>query len=190
MLSAETAHADAARRPHHPPAARIRGARRNREAAREHQQAGRGGERAGSGRRQGAGREDAVPFRQSAPIRSWSRRCRSSRCCSISCATPSRRCRVASAKELLVRPSLPDEDKVEVSVADTGSGLFRGDRRAAVSAFRDDQAGRHGRRLVHLPAHHRGAWRGDVGRDRIPAAAPSSASPCGIGELKGSAMPE
>ena len=90
--------ADAARRPHHPPAARVRRARRNREAAREHQQAGRGGERARPGRRQGGGGQDAVPLRPATPTRSWSRRCRSSRCCSISCATPSRPCRAASAR--------------------------------------------------------------------------------------------
>ena len=44
------------------------------------------------------------------------------------------------------------------------SGLSEEIADAAVSAFRDDQARRHGRRAVDLQAHHRGAWRGDVGR--------------------------
>ena len=37
-------------------------------------------------------------FDQSHRLRSWSRRSRSSRCCSISCATPSRPCRAASRR--------------------------------------------------------------------------------------------
>ena len=67
-------------------------------------------------------------------------------------------------KELLVTTSAPDEDKITVSVADTGSGLSEEIADAAVSAFRDDQAGWHGRRAIDLQAHHRGAWRGNVGR--------------------------
>ena len=67
-------------------------------------------------------------------------------------------------KELLVTTSAPDDDMIEVSVADTGRGLSEEIADRAVSAFRDDQARRHGRRTVDLQAHHRGAWRGDVGR--------------------------
>ena len=51
---AETTHQTLARRPDHPPLARVRGARRDREAAGERQQAGRGSERLGPCRRQGA----------------------------------------------------------------------------------------------------------------------------------------
>ena len=53
----------AARRPDHPPPARLRGARRERAAHRERQEADRGGERAGAGGREGARRARAISDR-------------------------------------------------------------------------------------------------------------------------------
>ena len=67
-------------------------------------------------------------------------------------------------KELLVTTAAAPKDMVEVSVADSRQRPLRGDRRSAVSAFRDDEARRHGRGSLDLQTHHRGPWRGDVGR--------------------------
>ena len=67
-------------------------------------------------------------------------------------------------KELLVTTSAPDDGQDHGERGGYRQRPLRGDRRAAVSAFRDDQAGRHGRRTIDLQAHHRGAWRGNVGR--------------------------
>ena len=67
-------------------------------------------------------------------------------------------------RQLVISSGKADEQMVEISVADTGSGLAPEVDRAAIPAFRDHQAARHGGRLVHFQDHRRGAWRSHMGR--------------------------
>ena len=77
-------------------------------------------------------------------------------------------------RELTIYTSLADGDMVSINVADTGSGIAEEVAPAAVSAVRHHQAPGHGRRLVDLAHHRRGARRADLGgaqsrrRDSVP----------------------
>ena len=67
------------------------------------------------------------------------------------------------------------EDMVEISVADTGPGISRGDRRAAVPALRHDEAAGHGGRTVDLASASSRRMAARYGSSPTPAAAPFSA---------------
>ena len=66
-------------------------------------------------------------------------------------------------RDLLVAIAPADDSHVQISVADSGSGIIAGDRRAAVPAIRHHQASGHGRRPVDFAHHRRGAWRTNLG---------------------------
>ncbi len=69
-------------------------------------------------------------------------------------------------RRMMVATREADDDMVEISVADTGSGLLPGCGTPLVSALRHDQASWYGRRPVDLTHHRRIPWRALMGREQ------------------------